>query len=411
MPTLRKEPLRLDSDITQAINSGEVDALVVTTAVGDQLFTLQSNDQAYRKIIEQMSEGALTVSVDGIVLFANQSFANMLNVPLEQVIGSSIFNWVTIDQRELLQSQLKFKDESVRRFELSLTTQTGVAVPIYLSVTLMRDETANFLSLVATDLTEQKRLAAIVESKKLAQQLLTASEQSRHTLNQLLSEQEAAKNKISEQLLQLKDNLKDTVHAIATIVEMRDPYTAGHQVRVTALAAAIATEMGLPADQIEAIEVAGMVHDLGKIQTPAEILSKPGEISELEHNLIKTHPQAGYDILKGIHFPWPIADIVLQHHERLDGSGYPHGLKDSEILLAARILSVADVVEAMSSHRPYRASLGIDAALAEIAAHRGTLFDPQVVDACTHLIQEKKFSLASPTHQTKQQRPNLTVKQ
>jgi PAS domain S-box-containing protein/putative nucleotidyltransferase with HDIG domain len=411
MPTLRKEPLRLDSDITQAINSGEVDALVVTTAIGDQLFTLQSNDQAYRKIIEQMSEGALTVSVDGIVLFANQSFANMLNVPLEQVIGSSIFNWVTIDQRELLQSQLKFKDESVRRFELSLTTQTGVAVPIYLSVTLMRDETANFFSLVANDLTEQKRLAAIVASKKLAQQLLTASEQSRHILNQLLSEQEAAKNKISEQLLQLKDNLKDTVHAIATIVEMRDPYTAGHQVRVTALAAAIATEMGLPADQIEAIEVAGMVHDLGKIQTPAEILSKPGEISELEHNLIKTHPQAGYDILKGIHFPWPIADIVLQHHERLDGSGYPHGLKDSEILLAARILSVADVVEAMSSHRPYRASLGIDAALAEIAAHRGTLFDPQVVDACTHLIQEKKFSLASPTHQTKQQRPNLTVKQ
>ncbi|MFM2396878.1 MAG: hypothetical protein RLZZ144_128 [Pseudomonadota bacterium] len=406
MPTLRKEPLRLDSDITQAINSGEVDALVVTTAIGDQLFTLQSNDQAYRKIIEQMSEGALTVSVDGIVLFANQSFANMLNVPLEQVIGSSIFNWVTIDQRELLQSQLKFKDESVRRFELSLTTQTGVAVPIYLSVTLMRDETANFFSLVANDLTEQKRLAAIVASKKLAQQLLTASEQSRHILNQLLSEQEAAKNKISEQLLQLKDNLKDTVHAIATIVEMRDPYTAGHQVRVTALAAAIATEMGLPADQIEAIEVAGMVHDLGKIQTPAEILSKPGEISELEHNLIKTHPQAGYDILKGIHFPWPIADIVLQHHERLDGSGYPHGLKDSEILLAARILSVADVVEAMSSHRPYRASLGIDAALAEIAAHRGTLFDPQVVDACTHLIQEKKFSLASPPR-TKQNNNGL----
>jgi PAS domain S-box-containing protein/putative nucleotidyltransferase with HDIG domain len=406
MPTLRKEPLRLDSDITQAINSGEIDALVVTTAVGDQLFTLQSNDQAYRKIIEQMSEGALTVSVDGIVLFANQSFANMLNVPLEQVIGSSIFNWVTIDQRELLQSQLKFKDESVRRFELSLTTQTGVAVPIYLSVTLMRDETANFFSLVANDLTEQKRLAAIVASKKLAQQLLTASEQSRHILNQLLSEQEAAKNKISEQLLQLKDNLKDTVHAIATIVEMRDPYTAGHQVRVTALAAAIATEMGLPADQIEAIEVAGMVHDLGKIQTPAEILSKPGEISELEHNLIKTHPQAGYDILKGIHFPWPIADIVLQHHERLDGSGYPHGLKDSEILLAARILSVADVVEAMSSHRPYRASLGIDAALAEIAAHRGTLFDPQVVDACTHLIQEKKFSLASPPR-TKQNNNGL----
>jgi putative nucleotidyltransferase with HDIG domain len=164
-------------------------------------------------------------------------------------------------------------------------------------------------------------------------------------------------------------------------------------VRVAALAAAIATEMDLPADQIEAVEVAGMVHDLGKIQIPAEILSKPGEINEIEHSLIKTHPQAGYDILKGIHFPWPIADIVLQHHERLDGSGYPHGLKDGGILLGARILSVADVVEAMSSHRPYRPSLGIEAALAEITQFRDVYFDPQVVDACLSLFRKKNYQL------------------
>jgi putative nucleotidyltransferase with HDIG domain len=301
---------------------------------------------------------------------------------------------VATDQNGLLQSLLKLEGEVARRAELRLKTGDEQEIPVYLSATLMRDnETPDFFCLVITDLIEQKRLATIVASEKLARELLAASEQSSLTLMQLLTEQQQAKNKIEEQLLQLQDNLKDTVHAIATIVEMRDPYTAGHQVRVAALAAAIATEMDLPADQIEAVEVAGMVHDLGKIQIPAEILSKPGEINEIEHSLIKTHPQAGYDILKGIHFPWPIADIVLQHHERLDGSGYPHGLKDGGILLGARILSVADVVEAMSSHRPYRPSLGIEAALAEITQFRDVYFDPQVVDACLSLFRKKNYQL------------------
>jgi PAS domain S-box-containing protein/putative nucleotidyltransferase with HDIG domain len=394
MPTHQKTKLSFDTDTTRAISSGEVDALMVPSATGDQLFTLKSNDQIYRKLIEQMSEGAITVSGEGIVLFANQSFASMLKSPLAQVIGSSIFNWVATDQNALLQSVLNPNDEVARRTELRLKTGDEQEIPVYLSATLMRDnETPDFFCLVITDLIEQKRLATIVASEKLARELLAASEQSSLTLMQLLTEQQQAKNKIEEQLLQLQDNLKDTVHAIATIVEMRDPYTAGHQVRVAALAAAIATEMDLPADQIEAVEVAGMVHDLGKIQIPAEILSKPGEINEIEHSLIKTHPQAGYDILKGIHFPWPIADIVLQHHERLDGSGYPHGLKDGGILLGARILSVADVVEAMSSHRPYRPSLGIEAALAEITQFRDVYFDPQVVDACLSLFRKKNYQL------------------
>jgi PAS domain S-box-containing protein len=394
MPTREKEPLRFDRDIERAISGGKVDALLVPSASGDQLFTLQSNDQAYRKLIEQMSEGALTVSGEGIVLFANQSFANMLKTPLEHVIGSSIFNWVATDQNGLLQSLLKLEGEVARRAELRLKTGDEQEIPVYLSATLMRDnETPDFFCLVITDLIEQKRLAASVSAEKLAQALLAASEQSRLTLNQLLIEQRQAKNQIEEQLLQLKDNLKDTVHAIATIVEMRDPYTAGHQVRVAALAAAIATEIGLPADQIEAIEIAGMVHDVGKIQIPAEILSKPNKLDDTEYSLIKLHPQAGYDILKGIDFPWPIAQMVLQHHERLDGSGYPHGLKGDEILLAARILSVADVVEAISSHRPYRASLGIEAALAEITQFRDVYFDPQVVDACLSLFRKKNYQL------------------
>jgi len=190
----------------------------------------------------------------------------------------------------------------------------------------------------------------------------------------------------------LRDSLEETVRAIALTVEMRDPYTAGHQRRVADLATAIATQLGLPAEQVHGIHLAGVVHDLGKINIPAEILSKPGKITDLEFSLIKIHPQAGYDILKDINFPWPIAQMVLQHHERLDGSGYPQGLKGDAILLEARILSVADVVEAMSSHRPYRPGLGIEVALTEITKQRGSHFDPVVVDACLVLFREQHYS-------------------
>ncbi len=191
---------------------------------------------------------------------------------------------------------------------------------------------------------------------------------------------------------QLQDSLENTVRAIASIVEMRDPYTAGHQIRVADLAVAIARQMGLPAEQTHGVHLAGVVHDLGKIKIPSEILSKPGRITDIEHSLIKIHSQAGYDILKGIDFPWPIAQMVLQHHERLDGSGYPQGLKGGQIILEARILSVADVVEAMSSHRPYRPGLGVEAALAEITRQRGSHFEPAVVDACLALFREQGYS-------------------
>jgi len=153
--------------------------------------------------------------------------------------------------------------------------------------------------------------------------------------------------------------------------------------------------MGLAEEKIHGIHLAASVHDLGKINIPAEVLSKPGEITDIDFNLIKTHPQAGYDILQGIDFPWPIAHMVLQHHERLDGSGYPQGLKGEAILLEARILSVADVVEAMSSHRPYRPGLGIEAALAEITKNRGAFYDSQVVDACLALFREQHYSFKS----------------
>ncbi len=211
-----------------------------------------------------------------------------------------------------------------------------------------------------------------------------------HTLR-TRQERDLALEKIRQQVVQLQDSLEDSVRAIATIVEMRDPYTAGHQARVADLAGSIAQLMGLPDEEVHAIRLAGTVHDVGKIQIPAEILSKPGKLSDIEFALIKTHPQAGYDILKDIDFPWPIAQMVLQHHERMDGSGYPQGLAGDQILPGARILSVADVVEAISSHRPYRASLGGEAALDEITLQRGTSFDPEVVDACLALFRERGY--------------------
>lgn len=206
-----------------------------------------------------------------------------------------------------------------------------------------------------------------------------------------ITERKLAAEELQGSLDKLHKVLESTIQAMALTVEMRDPYTAGHQQRVAELAFALATEMGLPEERTRATRLAALIHDIGKINVPAEILSKPGQISELEFSLIKAHSELGYDILKRIDFPWPIAQIVLQHHERLNGSGYPRGLAGQDILLEARILGVADVVEAMASHRPYRPSLGIDAALREIALKRGVLYDPQVVDACRRLFADQRF--------------------
>jgi PAS domain S-box-containing protein len=192
---------------------------------------------------------------------------------------------------------------------------------------------------------------------------------------------------------QIRKALESTVQAIAVTVETRDPYTAGHQRRVADLARAIATEMNLPLDIIEGLRMAASIHDLGKISVPAEILSKPTKLTNIEFMLIKAHSQAGYDILKDIDFPWPLAQIVYQHHERMDGSGYPRNLKGDEIIMEARIIAVADVMEAMASHRPYRPALGIDTALAEIEKNKGTFYDNAVADACLRLFREKGFKL------------------
>ncbi|MCK4654546.1 MAG: response regulator [Candidatus Cloacimonetes bacterium] len=185
--------------------------------------------------------------------------------------------------------------------------------------------------------------------------------------------------------------LEETVNGLVSAVEMRDPYTAGHQRRVSSLACAIAHEMDLTKDQINGIRIASNVHDIGKIYVPSEILSKPGRLTDVEFDLIKTHPKAGYDILCTIDFPWPVAGIVLQHHERMDGKGYPNRISGKDIIFEARILSVADVVEAISSHRPYRPALGIDYALNEIFTNKGILYDKKAVDVCLKIFKENKF--------------------
>ena len=207
-----------------------------------------------------------------------------------------------------------------------------------------------------------------------------------------ISERKRMEEALRETLQKSRRLFEQTIHALASAVEKRDPYTAGHQQRVARLACAIAGEMGLPAERINGIRTAASVHDLGKLSVPAEILSKPGRLSEIEMGLIKTHSQAGYEILAGIEFPWPVARIVLEHHERRDGTGYPLGLAGDEILLEARILTVADVVEAMASYRPYRPANGIAPALAEIGAYRDSRYAPEAVDACLALFN-KGFTL------------------
>ena len=266
------------------------------------------------------------------------------------------------DETEKLMSQVlpKFPKKLFDRIIKTLHIQSSISVPL-----IVEDEVIGVFSLQSNNLTQDDVPAANAFADQLS----------------------SAWNKIG--LLQnLRKTIEGTIHTIAATVEARDPYTAGHQTRVADLATAIASEMHLSKDQVEGIRMAGIIHDLGKINVPAEILSKPGVLNELEFQIIQIHPQVGFDLLKEIEFPWPIAEMVHQHHEKMDGSGYPQGLKGDEILLEARILAVADTVEAMSSHRPYRPALGIEKALGQIKKEKGTLFDPDVVDACLKVFED-----------------------
>ena len=210
-------------------------------------------------------------------------------------------------------------------------------------------------------------------------------------IGQDITDRKRAEADLQTAMGRLRNVVSGIIEAMSKTMESRDPYTAGHQHRVAKLADAIARELRLSDDLVEGVVMAASIHDLGKIAVPAEILSSPARLTEIHMDIIRTHPKVGYEILKNIDFPWPVADMVRQHHEKLDGSGYPDGLCDDEIMLESRIIAVADVVEAMASHRPYRASLGLELALKEITDKRGTQFDEDVVDACLTLIHSKRF--------------------
>jgi putative nucleotidyltransferase with HDIG domain len=266
------------------------------------------------------------------------------------------------------------KDE---KFALSLGAERFIVKPVGIKVLL------NILEKVI----KENKNGGLVLPQKPVKEEIYLDKYSKRLIEKL--EKKIADLEKSEK--QVKHLFEEVILTMGKITEIKDPYTAGHQQRVSQLAVTIAKELNLTQDKMEGIRIASLLHDLGKICIPVETLNRPSKLSEIEYSLIRDHPQAGYDILKSIDFFYPVVKIILQHHERLNGSGYPQGLKSEDILLEAKIIGVADVVEAMSSHRPYRPALGIDKALEEISQNKGILYDPEVVDTCLKLFKEKGF--------------------
>jgi PAS domain S-box-containing protein len=322
---------------------------------------LRESEERYRSVVENSHAGIFIVDDAYRFTYVNEELCQILGRSREEIIGQDFRKFLDDESRELVADRYVRRqrgEEVPPRYEFNVVRKDGEKRRAEISSAVIRDSAGKVKTVAQIlDITERKR----------------------------------AEEELRQSYVKLRRTLEGTVHALVSAIEMRDPYTAGHQRRVTLLACAIAKEMGLAEEQIEGIRMAGLIHDLGKINVPAEILSKPAQLTELEYGLIKMHPQIGHDVLKTIDFPWPVAQIVLQHHERMDGSGYPQGLSREEIILEARILGVADVVEAMASHRPYRSARGIDEALQEISQNRGTLYDPEVVDACVKLFTEKGF--------------------
>jgi len=328
----------------------------------EELF--KKSEKKYRGIFENAVMGIFQVTIDGQYLSVNPAGAIMYGYESPEEIMKSVTDtarqiYVYPEERARLIALLEASG-SVEGFEVEHYRKDGSKFWVLTNARLIRDEkgiTPDYYEVTSQNITASK----------------IAQEEVRRTLERL------------------NTTLGATVQAMAATVETRDPYTAGHQRRVADLAKAIAQEMDLFKDVVDGIRVAGLIHDIGKISVPAEILSKPTKLSEVEFNIIKVHPEAGYNILKDIEFPWPVADIVYQHHEKLNGAGYPQGLRDEQILLEAKILAVADAVEAMASHRPYRAGLGLDFALEEIEKNKGIFYEAKVVNACVRLFREKGY--------------------
>lgn len=311
---------------------------------------LVQSEQKLLTILNSIGDAVLVTDYDGKLVYVNPAVEYLLDMPESSTIGRMLRDIIKIEHGGLTES-----NQGITYLVSSSTRK----IPVDYTAAPIMDTYGELAGtvIVLRDVTE--RISSEI--------------------------------KIKESIAQLRTAMGGVIQAMSRTVETRDPYTAGHQKRVADLARTIATKMNLDLNTIEGVRMAGVIHDLGKISVPAEILSKPGRLNPIEFSLIKIHPQIGYDILKTIDFPWPVADIVHQHHERMDGSGYPKGLKGHEILIESKIISVADVVEAMATHRPYRASLGIEVALNEIIRNKGTIYDPVIVDVCVSLFRDDGY--------------------
>lgn len=340
------------------------------------------------------SDAVYSAGADTIITSWSKGAEHILGYTAEEAVGQSVAMILPDDflEREVTAMQTLFAEGVVTGHRTFNVRKNGDVFPTEASMTLLRDPDggpAGFLT-VLRDRSNQVRIEDELTrirdgmAGRIGQAAATGAGQ---------TSSRSSGNGDEEKYDVVRKTAEATVNALAAVAERRDPYTAGHQQRVSQLASAIARELGLPDDQVEGIRIAGILHDTGKVVIPGEILSKPSSLSEFEFGIIKTHPRVDSEIVEGIDFPWPVAQTVLQHHERLVGSGYPSGLKGDDILLEARILAVADVVEAMASHGPYRPSLGVRKALDEIIRGREKRYDASVVDACTKLFDENRFEL------------------
>ncbi|MCG6551152.1 MAG: PAS domain S-box protein [Candidatus Magnetominusculus sp. LBB02] len=321
-------------------------------------------EEHFRSVVESTKNAIITIKSDGNITFWNKAAETLFGYTFDEIRGAPLvkiiperFRTAHIDgiNRVLTTGKTRVIGQMLEFFGLR---KDGTEFPVEFSMAKWESASGTFFTAVLVDITKRKQ----------------------------------AEKTLEESLENLRKALGGVIHTLSMALEAKDPYTAGHQNRVADLSRAIAIEMGLSQHQIEGVRMAGAIHDVGKIWVPSEILSKPGKLHSSEFALIQNHSLVGYEILSSVEFPWPIDIIVLQHHEKLDGTGYPQKLRGDDILVEARIICVADIVEAMSSHRPYRPSLGIEVALEEIAAGKGVRYDPDVVDACLRLFREKSFT-------------------
>ncbi len=351
-------------ELNTALVSGREDTVLgivrdVTEATAKEA-ARKRQERRFRAVIEAAAEPILIVQ-DGLIKYANPAVAMMSGFSREALTGRPFRGFIVPEGLAAVEAYDR------RR-------KTGGSAPFFYE-TIVRSGGGDKLNLQMS-----------------VSQVTYRGKQASLAVAQDITKYKKAEARLNETLDKMRAALGATVQAIARIVEHKDPYTAGHQQRVADLARAVAAEMDLSPQNIDAIRMAGQLHDLGKVSIPSEILTKPTKLTAAEFELIMKHPQVAYDILKPIVFPWPVAEIIRQHHERTDGSGYPRGLKGDEILIEAKVLAVADVVEAMITHRPYRPARKLEEALFEISSQRGILYDPAAADACRRMLVEKGFT-------------------